>query len=56
MPRKRPQDRFDQESVVWFASHRLSDPDSADIDGEVARADVTRLLITALIPDDASRP
>jgi len=47
--------RFVLESVVWFASHRHGDPDSADIDGEVARAEVTRLLITALIPDAASR-
>ena len=47
--------RFVLESVVWFASHRLGDPDSADIDGEVARAEVTRLLITALTPDAASR-
>jgi AcrR family transcriptional regulator len=45
--------RFVLESVVWFASHRLVDPDSADIDGEVARTEVTRLLITALIPDAA---
>jgi AcrR family transcriptional regulator len=45
--------RFVLESVVWFASHRLGDPDSADIDGEVARTEVTRLLITALIPDAA---
>jgi len=42
------------ESVVWFASHRLGDPDSADIDSDLARADVTRLLISALIPDAAS--
>lgn len=46
--------RFVLESVVWFASHRLGDPDSADIDGEVARAEVTGLLITALIPDGMS--
>lgn len=48
--------RFVLESVVWFASHRHSDPDSADIDEEVARPAVTRLLIAALIPDAASRP
>jgi AcrR family transcriptional regulator len=48
--------RFVLESVVWFASHRHGDPDSADIDEEVARPAVTRLLITALIPDAASRP
>ena len=47
--------RFVLESVVWFASHRHSDPDSADIDEEVARPAVTRLLIAALIPDAASR-
>lgn len=46
--------RFLLESVVWFASHRLGDPDSADIDGHLARAEVTRLLIAALIPDAAS--
>lgn len=45
--------RFVLESVVWFASHRLGDPDSADIDSEIARADVTRLLISALVPDTA---
>lgn len=43
--------RFVLEAVVWFASHRIGDPDSADIDGDVARADVTRLLSAALIPD-----
>lgn len=47
--------RFVLESVVWFASHRIGDPDSANIDEEVARPAVTRLLITALIPDAASR-
>ena len=46
--------RFVLESVVWFASHRLGDPDSAEIDGDQARADVTRLLIRALVPDAAS--
>jgi AcrR family transcriptional regulator len=46
--------RFVLESVVWFASHRLGDPDSADIDSDLARADVTRLLISALVPDAAS--
>jgi len=47
--------RFVLESVVWFASHRHGDPDSADIDDDMARPAVTRLLITALIPDAASR-
>jgi len=47
--------RFVLESVVWFASHRHGDPDSADINDDVARRAVTRLLITALIPDAASR-
>ena len=47
--------RFVLESVVWFASHRLGDPDSADIDSDLARAEVTGLLITALIPDGWSR-
>jgi AcrR family transcriptional regulator len=48
--------RFVLETVVWFASHRLGDPDSADIDEEVARPAVTRLLITALVPDAVSTP
>ncbi len=48
--------RFVLESVVWFASHRLGDPDSADIDEDVARPAVTRLLIAALVPDAASTP
>lgn len=48
--------RFVLESVVWFASHRIGDLDSADIDEKVARPAVTRLLITALVPDTASRP
>ena len=48
--------RFVLESVVWFASHRHSDPDSADIDEEVTRPAVTRLLIAALIPDAVSGP
>jgi len=47
--------RFVLESVVWFASHRHGDPDSAGIDDDVARPAVTRLLITALIPDAAGR-
>ena len=48
--------RFVLESVVWFASHRHGDPDSAGISDDMARPAVTRLLITALIPDAASRP
>ena len=47
--------RFVLESVVWFASHRHGDPDSAGISDDMARPAVTRLLITALIPDAASR-
>ena len=48
--------RFVLESVVWFASHRLGDPDSADIDGDTARADVTSLLSAALVPDAPVMP
>ncbi len=43
--------RFLLESVVWFARHRLRDPDAPQIDEAAARSVVTRLLINALIPD-----
>lgn len=42
---------FLNETIAWFAQHRQRDPNTAQIDDQLARSQVRELLLEAFLPD-----